>query len=91
MSYSEATVADDYQATRHTVVQGVRLVPGLTVLLDVPALSGDDLAAIETAARPLLDELRRRGLLTQDPAGIPAEGSTQTPAFLPAAQPRRPQ
>jgi DNA-binding transcriptional MerR regulator len=103
VSYSEATVAGDYQATRHTVVQGVRLVPGLTVLLDVPALSGDDLAAIETAARPLLDELRRRGLLTEDsaedpaespagvPAGNPAEGSTQTPAFLPAAQPRRTQ
>jgi DNA-binding transcriptional MerR regulator len=103
VSYSEATVADDYRATRHTVVQGVRLVPGLTVLLDGPALSGDDLAAIETAARPLLDELRKRGLLSEDPAedpaespignpgGIPAGGSTQTPAFLPAAQSRRPQ
>jgi DNA-binding transcriptional MerR regulator len=47
-------------------VQGVRLAPGVTVILDAPAASGltsDDLAAIETAARPLMDELRRRGLL----------------------------
>jgi DNA-binding transcriptional MerR regulator len=51
---------------RPVPVQGVRLAPGVTVLLDAPAtsgLTGDDLAAIETAARPLLDELRRRGLL----------------------------
>jgi hypothetical protein len=60
-----ASEADDGQS-RPVLVQGVRLAPGVTVLLDVPAasgLTGDDLSAIETAARPLLDELRRRGLL----------------------------
>ncbi|WP_207946169.1 MerR family transcriptional regulator, partial [Actinomadura sp. 7K534] len=43
ISYTEAAVADDYGAgapaePRPTVVQGVRLTPGLTLLLDVPAL-----------------------------------------------------
>ncbi|MFF5264516.1 MerR family transcriptional regulator [Actinomadura viridis] len=60
--------AQGVQAVR---VQGVRLAPGLTLLLDVPAgvsaLDDDDLAALGTAARPLLEELRRRGLL--DPPG----------------------
>jgi hypothetical protein len=83
VSYSQAAVADDYGMHRPAVVQGVRLASGVTVLLDVPALSGDDLAAIESASRPLLDELRRRGLLTENP--------TDTPAFPPAAQPRRTQ
>ncbi|WP_243773825.1 MerR family transcriptional regulator [Actinomadura barringtoniae] len=46
-----------------SVVQGVRLAAGLTLMLDVPALTGDDLAAIEIAARPLVDELARRGLI----------------------------
>ncbi|GAA4132123.1 MerR family transcriptional regulator [Actinomadura keratinilytica] len=59
-----------------SLVQGVRLAPGLTVLLDAPTLSRDDLAAIADAARPLLDELRRRGLLAPldthtDPSGRP--------------------
>ncbi|MBX6767892.1 MAG: hypothetical protein IRY90_12200 [Actinomadura rubrobrunea] len=45
------------------MVQGVRLAPGVTVMLDAPALSEDDIAAIAAAAGPLLDELRRRGLL----------------------------
>ncbi|XRQ06548.1 MerR family transcriptional regulator [Actinomadura welshii] len=85
ISYTDATVADDYgrpdasPEPRATAVQGVRLVPGLTLLLDVPALDGEDLAAIETAARPLLHELRRRGLLT----------SAESPAFLPADPSRR--
>ncbi|WP_433474915.1 MerR family transcriptional regulator [Spirillospora sp. CA-142024] len=79
VSFSQAAVADGYGASRPAVVQGVRLAPGLTVLLDAPTLSGDDLAAIETAARPLLDELRRLGLLS------PAE----TPAFPPADESRR--
>ncbi|MFI0352322.1 MerR family transcriptional regulator [Actinomadura sp. 9N407] len=52
--------------SRASLVQGVRLGPELTVLLDVPALDADDIAAVETAARPLLEELRRRGL-TQRP------------------------
>ncbi|WP_344949246.1 MerR family transcriptional regulator [Actinomadura miaoliensis] len=59
-----------------SLVQGVRLAPGLTVMLDAPTLSQDDLAAIASAARPLLDELRRRGLLAPldthiDPSGRP--------------------
>ncbi|WP_433227908.1 MerR family transcriptional regulator [Actinomadura formosensis] len=64
VSYSRAAVVSDYGRPLPSVLQGVRLAPGLTVLLDGPTLSGDDLAAIETAARPLLDELHRRGLLT---------------------------
>lgn len=60
------------------VVQGVRLTPDLTVLLNVPQLSGEDLAAIESAARPLLDELRRRGLI-ELPAAIPANPSDIPP------------
>ncbi|GLW66018.1 hypothetical protein Arub01_42620 [Actinomadura rubrobrunea] len=51
------------RSRRLSVVQGVRLAPGVTVLLDAPALGEDDLAAIAAAAGPLLDELRRRGLL----------------------------
>ncbi|WP_412516065.1 MerR family transcriptional regulator [Actinomadura madurae] len=85
VSYREATVAGDYRVTHHTLVQGVRLVPGLTVLLDVPTLSGDDLAAIETAARPLLDELRRRGLLpVKDPTGASVKGPAGDPTKGPA-------
>lgn len=64
VSHSRAAVVSDYGRPLPPVVQGVRLAPGLTVLLDGPTLSGGDLAAIETAARPLLDELHRRGLLT---------------------------
>ncbi|WP_433464945.1 MerR family transcriptional regulator [Spirillospora sp. CA-128828] len=79
VSFSQAAVADGYGASRPAVVQGVRLAPGLTVLLDAPTLSGDDLAAIETAARPLLDELRRLGLLSH----------AETPAFPPADESRR--
>ena len=86
VSYTEAAIADDYGESdasaeaRPTVVQGVRLAQGLTLLLDVPALEGDDLAAIETAARPLLDELRRRGLLSPaaSPALLPADSSRRS-------------
>jgi hypothetical protein len=74
-------VADDYGTPHPPIVQGIRLAPGLTLLLDVPAISGDDLAAIEDAARPLLGELRRRGLLTPP----------ETPSFQPAEPSRRPQ
>jgi hypothetical protein len=72
-----AESADGAEAHAHpSVVQGVRLAPGLTVLLNVPALSEDDLAAIGDAARPLLDELRRRRLIAPldmptDPSGRP--------------------
>lgn len=79
VSYGRATVSADYGKPLPPVVQGVRLAPGLTLLLDGPALDDDDLAAIDSAARPLLDELHRRGLLT------PAE----SPAFPPEAHFRR--
>ncbi|MFC9971432.1 MerR family transcriptional regulator [Spirillospora sp. NPDC127200] len=49
------------------VVQAVRLAPDLTVLLDVATLTRDDVTAIQDAARPLLDELRRRGLISASP------------------------
>ncbi|MFB4305466.1 MerR family transcriptional regulator [Actinomadura sp. GTD37] len=81
VSYDRADVSADYGRPLPPVVQGVRLAPGLTLLLDGPALSGDDLAAIDSAARPLLDELHRRGLL------VPAAG----PAFPPEAHSRRSQ
>ena len=79
VSYDRANVSVDYGRPLPPVVQGVRLAPGVTLLLDGPTLSGDDLAAIDAAARPLLDELRRRGHLT------PAE----SPAFPPEAHSRR--
>ncbi|MEV5569641.1 MerR family transcriptional regulator [Spirillospora sp. NPDC052269] len=47
------------------LVQGVRLAPGVTVIVETRHLSGDDLAAIAESAAPLLDTLRRRGLLEQ--------------------------
>ena len=80
MSYARAASVD-YDASPPGVVQGVRLVPGLTLLLDVPALSDDDLIAIQTAAQPLLDELRSRDLVP----------SSEDPAPLPVDPPRRPQ
>jgi DNA-binding transcriptional MerR regulator len=54
------------------VVPGIRLAAGVTLLLDPldgdpRPIAADDLAAIAAAARPLLDELRRRGL-ADDPA-----------------------
>ncbi|WP_243711464.1 MerR family transcriptional regulator [Actinomadura sp. KC216] len=78
VSYRPATVADDYGAPLPPVVQGIRLASGVTLVLDVSVLNGDDLAAIENAARPLLEMLHRRGLL------VPAE----TPAS-PSADPSR--
>jgi DNA-binding transcriptional MerR regulator len=55
-----------------TVVHGVRLAPGVTLLLDGNASpEADDLAALARAARPVLEELRRRGLLTVPP--VPAD------------------
>ncbi|WP_250903486.1 MerR family transcriptional regulator [Actinomadura sp. NEAU-AAG7] len=70
-------VSVDYDTPPPALVQGVRLAPGLTLLLEVSMLGGDDLAAIQTAAEPLLEELRRRGLV---PSPI-----------LPTAPPRRSQ
>ncbi|MGI5206300.1 MerR family transcriptional regulator [Spirillospora sp. CA-108201] len=83
VSFRQTFVADGYGELRPAIVQGVRLAPGLTVLLEVPNLNGDDIAAIEAAARPLLDELRGRGLLA--PVQTPAE----SPEFQPADPPRR--
>lgn len=54
------------------VVHGVRLAPGVTLLLDGgKALGADELTALAAAARPLLDELHRRGITSASP--IPAD------------------
>ncbi|MFD0685868.1 MerR family transcriptional regulator [Actinomadura fibrosa] len=76
-----AQVGADFAGGRPDIVQGVRLAPDLTLLVEVPSLSADDLAAIKAAARPLLHELRRRGLAAA-PDDLVA---------LPAAHPRRSQ
>ncbi|SEG27568.1 MerR HTH family regulatory protein [Thermomonospora echinospora] len=60
-------------AVRPVPVSGVRLAPGVTLLLESAALTQADLEAIGRAAEPLLAELRRRGLfsdprLIDDPA-----------------------
>ncbi|MFC4056041.1 MerR family transcriptional regulator [Actinomadura syzygii] len=83
LAYERAIAADDFDRPRPPVVQGVRLASGLTLLLDVPSLSGGDLAAIEHAARPLLDELHRRGLLTDE------ESLAPSPASMPVDPSRR--
>ncbi|TYB48822.1 MerR family transcriptional regulator [Actinomadura chibensis] len=83
LAYERVIAADDLDRPHPPVVQGVRLASGLTLLLDVPSLSGGDLAAIEHAARPLLDELRRRGLLTEEESPAPS------PAFMPVDPTRR--
>lgn len=82
VSYGRADAFVDYtEPDPAAIVQGVRLAPDLTLLLDVPTLSGDDLAAIQAAAAPLLGELRRRGLAApaQDPAFLPADPSRRSP------------
>ncbi|MDL4813791.1 helix-turn-helix domain-containing protein [Actinomadura opuntiae] len=81
VSFGRAAVADGYSGSVPPVVQGVRLAPGLTLLLEVGALDAEDLHAIESAARPLLDVLAARGLIAS-PAG---------PVRPPADPPRRPQ
>ncbi|WP_235834147.1 MerR family transcriptional regulator [Actinomadura logoneensis] len=54
------------------IVQGIRLAPGVTVVVETRHLGEDDLAAIARSAAPLLDTLRRRGLLDQaDRVGSP--------------------
>jgi DNA-binding transcriptional MerR regulator len=60
------------------VVHGVRLAPGVTLLLDGGAAPGaDDLAALAVAARPVLDELHRRGLAGPPvPADQPAHDTS---------------
>ncbi|WP_236008848.1 MerR family transcriptional regulator [Actinomadura physcomitrii] len=81
VSFGRAAVAEDFPRPLPPVVQGVRLAPDLTLLLEAGPLSADDLRAIETAARPLLDELAARGLIAS-----PADS-----ARMPADPPRRPQ
>ncbi|HZB29549.1 MAG TPA: MerR family transcriptional regulator [Streptosporangiaceae bacterium] len=64
------------------VVPGIRLAAGVTLLLDGAArfITAADLVAIEAAARPLIDELRRRGLhpehTEQAPSTSPGRRST---------------
>jgi DNA-binding transcriptional MerR regulator len=73
-SHAAADLAADLPGD--TLVHGVRLAPGALLLFDGSALAADptaadpaadltatDLAAIRIAARPLLAELSRRGLL----------------------------
>lgn len=79
VSHKPATVAAEYGRPLPPVVQGVQLASGVTLLLDGAVLAEDDLAAIEAAARPLLEVLHRRGLFS------PAE----SPAFPPDAHFRR--
>lgn len=81
-----------------SVIYGIRLAPGVTLLLDMPAAGGhrpaprrrphgpagppddDARAAIRAAARPLLDELARRGHLPPAAATTPpAPGSPSGP------------
>jgi DNA-binding transcriptional MerR regulator len=81
VSFGRAAVAEDYARPVPPVVQGVRLAPDLTLLLEAGSLGADDLRAIETAARPLLDALAARGLIAS-----PADS-----ARPPADPPRRPQ
>lgn len=62
------------------LIQGVRLAPGVTVMLETRHLNEDDLAAIAESAAPLLDTLRRRGLLEPaDRAGSPQRHSPGRP------------
>ncbi|WP_026414136.1 MerR family transcriptional regulator [Actinomadura oligospora] len=58
---------DTPPADEPVLVQGVRIAPGVTVMVETRHLDEDDLAAIAESAAPLLDTLRRRGLL--GPAG----------------------
>ncbi|MFB4298013.1 MerR family transcriptional regulator [Actinomadura sp. NTSP31] len=81
VSFGRAAVAGDYSLPLPPVVQGVRLAPDLTLLLEAGALSAEDLRAIESAARPLLDVLAARGLIAS-----PADSVRP-----PADPPRRPQ
>ena len=48
-----------------TALQGIRLGPGVTLLLETAALSAEDVAALRSAAAPLLDELTERELLAK--------------------------
>jgi len=49
-------------------IHGVRLAPGVRLILDAAALTLEDVQAIGEAAEPLLAELRRRGLTHDSPS-----------------------
>jgi DNA-binding transcriptional MerR regulator len=73
------------------VVTGIRLAAGLTLLLDaVPRrpIADADLTAIAAAARPLLDELRRRGLHPEQ-AGSTSDSDSQSTEPDPPTSPGR--
>ncbi|MGI8328328.1 MerR family transcriptional regulator [Actinomadura scrupuli] len=75
---AEGDAAVPPAAVPPAVVHGVRLAPGVTLLLDGGAVPGpDDLAALAVAARPVLDELHRRGLAGPSvPADQPAHDTS---------------
>ncbi|MBE1532916.1 helix-turn-helix domain-containing protein [Actinomadura algeriensis] len=78
ISHRPATVPaalPGHHPPRPTVVQGVRLAPDLTLLLETTDLSDDDLNAIDSAARPLVEELRRRGLVAPPESATPPRRS----------------
>ncbi|MBP2702449.1 MerR family transcriptional regulator [Microbispora sp. RL4-1S] len=71
-----ATAAGDVRPPAHDVVTGVRLAPGVTVLLDAAgrAPTHDDVAVLRAAAEPLLATLAALGL---------AEGSDRSEGMTP--------
>jgi hypothetical protein len=59
-----------------SLVHGLRLAPGVTLLLDTGDLDPEDVTAIEIAARPLLEALRDRGLPNGSAATPPAPSAS---------------
>ncbi|MBA9001518.1 MerR family transcriptional regulator [Thermomonospora cellulosilytica] len=59
-------------------VSGVRLAPGVSLIIDIAGLTHEDVRAIGEAAEPLLAELRRRGL-TSDAPSFSAPASPSDP------------
>ncbi|GAB2820482.1 hypothetical protein GCM10022221_18000 [Actinocorallia aurea] len=55
-----------------TPLQGIRLAPGATLLLEGGPLAADQLEALRQAAAPLLAELARLGLLPPEGVGAPS-------------------
>ncbi|WP_084219258.1 MerR family transcriptional regulator [Spirillospora albida] len=99
ISFRGITATDDL-VLPPAVVQGVKLAPDVTLLLEAAALTGDDVAALRHAARPLLRELHRRGLLTSsghapaEPDALSATSdatATSDPTVTSADPPGRPQ
>ncbi|WP_067825419.1 MerR family transcriptional regulator [Actinomadura kijaniata] len=77
------------------LVQGIRLAPGVVVMLDAPIPDGpgpipptpEDLTALQSAARPLLAELHRRGLLPAGHTSPDAPRPQETPHSQEAPRP----